>query len=112
MKYLRWIVTLPLAVAIVVFSVNNREPAVTDLWPFGEPIMVPLYILVLGAAAIGFLAGSILQWLSNAPGRLQSRRKTGQIGKLEAELGRLKDAQPATEPRSGLPATTPPIDAV
>ncbi len=112
MKYLRWIVTLPLAVAIVVFSVNNRVPAFVDPWPFGEALTIPLYILVLGAAAIGFLAGSVLQWLGNAPGRLQSRRKSGQINKLEAELGRLKDSQPSAEPRSGLPATTPPIDAV
>ncbi len=110
MKYLRWIVTIPLAIVIVVFSVNNREGALIDPWPLGEPLFVPLYVLVLGAGAIGFLVGTTLQWLSNAPSRLQSRRKTGQISKLEAELGKLKEHPGATAERTGLPATTPHLD--
>ncbi len=112
MKYLRWIVTIPLAVAIVVFSVSNRGSVLVDPWPLGESLFVPLYVLVFGAAAAGFLAGSTLQWLSHAPARLQSRRKSGQIGKLEAELGKLKGAPTATPRRGGLPATIPPLDAV
>lgn len=114
MKYLRWIVTIPLAVAIVVFSVSNREAVLVDPWPVGEPLLAPLYVLVIGAAAAGFLAGSILQWLSHTPARLQSRRKSGQIGKLEAELGKLKEAPTPTAARrrGGLPATMPPLDAV
>ncbi len=113
MRYLRWIVTIPLAVAIVVFSVNNRESMLIDPWPFGEPLFVPMYVLVFGAAAAGFLAGSTLQWLSNAPGRVRSRRKSSQIGKLEAELSRLKEATPAgTSSSGGVPATTQPVDAI
>ncbi len=112
MKYLRWILTIPLAVAMVVFSVSNREAILVDPWPLGEPLSVPLYVLVLGAAAAGFLAGSTLQWLSHAPGRLQARRKSGQISKLEVELGKLKQAPPPAAGRGGLPATTPPLDAV
>ena len=69
MKYLRWIVTIPLALAIIVFSVTNRESVKVDPWPLGEPLPVPVYVLVLGAGALGFLAGSTLQWLSSAPTR-------------------------------------------
>ena len=111
MKYLRWILTIPLAVIIVVFSVGNRQAVLVDPWPLGEPLPVPLYILVFGAAATGFLAGSILQWLSHTPSRLQARRRSGQISKLEAELGKLKQA-PIAAGRGRLPATIPPLDAV
>lgn len=112
MKHLRWIVTIPLAVAIIVFSVSNRESVLVDPWPLGGPLFVPLYILVLGAAAGGLLAGSTMQWLTHAPARLQSRRKSGQIGKLEAELGKLKETPTGTPGRGGLPAAIPPLDTV
>ncbi len=32
-KVVFWIVVAPLAAAVIVFSVNNREDVVLDLWP-------------------------------------------------------------------------------
>ena len=37
-KVFFWVVVLPLAAAIIVFSVNNRSEVVLDLWPLGVVI--------------------------------------------------------------------------
>ena len=47
MRWLSWIVMLPLAAAAIVFSVSNRAVTPVDFWPFGFIVELPVFGIVL-----------------------------------------------------------------
>ncbi|MGE0256973.1 MAG: lipopolysaccharide assembly protein LapA domain-containing protein [Alphaproteobacteria bacterium] len=105
MRHLSWIVTLPFAAIVVMFAVNNRDPVVLDLWPLDVVVTAPAFLLVLGAAVTGFLAGGFVVWIAAIGRRREVRRRDRRIDTLEREVGRLQDTTRAA-PASGarLPA--------
>ncbi|NNE84727.1 MAG: LapA family protein, partial [Alphaproteobacteria bacterium] len=44
MKRLRWLITVPLALILIVFAVNNRHLVDVSLWPLGIVISLPLFV--------------------------------------------------------------------
>lgn len=61
---MRWILTLPLAIILVVFAINNRHIIEVNLWPFYLTIQWPLYVFLYISLIIGFLSGAFLIWIS------------------------------------------------
>ena len=61
MNRLRWLITLPLAVVLVVFAVNNRNTVEVDLWPLGLVVDWPMFVYVFLGAGIGLLIGRIVR---------------------------------------------------
>ncbi|MBO6784939.1 MAG: LapA family protein, partial [Alphaproteobacteria bacterium] len=55
MDRLRWVITLPLAIVLVVFAVNNRETFEVDLWPLGLVVAWPMFIYVFVGVMVGLL---------------------------------------------------------
>lgn len=123
MKYVSWIITLPLIVVAVVFSVNHRQPVTIDLWPLPLAIEPPLYLVVLLAVFVGFLVGASIDWLSQGRNRRTARWRRYRIEELEREVAYLKrklekvqeqgearpaqgGAQASTHPRIAGPANT------
>lgn len=98
MKRLTWLVTLPLAVVIVVFAIYNRASVPVDPWPLGATITLPLYLVVLGALIIGFVAGGLVHWLSSGAQRQRVRQARSRIVELEKELSKVQAAGAASEP--------------
>lgn len=90
MKYVSWIVTLPLIAIAIVFSVNHRQPVEIDLWPLPLAIEPPLYLVVLLAVFIGFLLGGSIDWLSQGRNRRTARWRRYRIEELEREVSFLK----------------------
>ncbi len=90
MKRLNWLITLPIVVILAVFAVNNRARVDFDLWPAGLTVGVPLYLTVLGAIFVGFLAGGTVVWISSAPLRRTVRRQRRQVSELEREVKKLQ----------------------
>ena len=90
MRRLSWIVTLPLMLALVVFSLANRGEVSLDLWPFNESITLPLAWLLLAALFIGLLIGGGVAWLSGARHRQRARELRFDKTHLERETIRLK----------------------
>jgi uncharacterized integral membrane protein len=91
MALIRAIAGLILALLFAVFAVANRQ-AVDIVWsPVDPPLNLPLYVVALGALAVGFLSGGFMVWLGTLPGRLERGRQSRQIQKLEKELG-VKDS--------------------
>jgi uncharacterized integral membrane protein len=90
-KHISWIVTLPLMLALVIFSLANRARVQLDLWPFSwqhEPI--PLSWLLLAALFVGLLIGGGVVWLSGAKNRRRARELRFDKTYLEREVIRLK----------------------
>ncbi len=90
MRHISWIVTLPLMLALVVFSLANRGEVSLDLWPFNESVTWPLSWLLLIALFVGLLAGGTVAWLSGAKSRRRARELRFDKAHLEREVIRLR----------------------
>ena len=55
MKRFLWILTAPLGLAVVIFSIANRGPVSLDLWPLALEVEVPLFLVLLLSLFVGFL---------------------------------------------------------
>ena len=111
MKHFSWIITLPLAVLVIVFSVNNIADMPVDLWPFGIVATWPTYLVVLLSILFGFIVGATVMWFSGHGSRQDARRRRAEARRLSRELESLREnsqkqaAAPATALRR-LPAET------
>lgn len=98
---------------LAVFAVSNRAMVRVSFWPLPWEPLVPVYAAVLGAAAIGLLAGYAVCWWSKGRLWLRARASERRAGRLEAAAARSgATAAPASHPAPpALPAarpTTPP----
>jgi uncharacterized integral membrane protein len=110
LRYLHWIVTAPVTLFLVIFAVSNRQDVSVTFWPLPIAIETKLFLVVLLAALIGFLAGELVAWLGGRSWRQEARRRGRRIEALErelaatqAELGRTSAAVAPRPPR--VPAT-------
>ncbi len=90
LRYLSWIVTLPLAVLVISFAVSNRDQAVLKLWPLPFELEMPLFLPVLGALVVGFIAGGFVAWWSGGRYRRLARRQNSRLKRLSAEAESLR----------------------
>lgn len=94
MKPLFRLAFIPVALAVVVFALANRQPVTIDLWPLPFAVDLPVYLAVLGALALGLLVGGSVQRVSGAGRR---RRASARLrGRSKAGPG----AAPADAPRT------------
>jgi uncharacterized membrane protein YciS (DUF1049 family) len=86
MRVLRWIIGFALAALAVFFAVTNRE-IVSIYWsPFHAAVELPLYLIVLGLMATGFIAGGLIVWINTIPIRLSLRQHKKRLRELEKKL--------------------------
>lgn len=86
MNRLRWLITLPLAIVLVVFAVNNRAFAEVDLWPLGLLVSWPLFIYVFLGVGAGLLMGWLFAWVSAGPARKLARERRARLRELEHKV--------------------------
>ncbi len=100
MAVLRWIISIPVVLAVIIFSAANIE-RVSVVWsPLHAPAEMPLAALCLIVFVAGFMAGGFMVWLNNGPLGRKSREKSREVNRLKKE-----QAQTANENahRSTLP---------
>jgi hypothetical protein len=103
-KRFSWILTLPLLVIAVVFSVSNRQAIMFDIWPFDLTVTLPAFVPVLGALFIGFVAGGIVAWISAGRTRARARAAERDLQSAQFELSRLKREQERRRSEAGMEA--------
>lgn len=86
MRFLTWLIGVAVAVFMVTFAVSNRTPVSVSVWPFPFALDLGLYIIILGAALLGFLVGVLVTWVAGGKHRRQVRRQRNEIRNLEGEL--------------------------
>lgn len=99
MRYLSWIITIPIALVIVSFAVSNRDPVELALWPLPFSITVPIYVAALTALVLGFLAGGFVAWSADRKHRVAARVRGRKAAQLERELSREREERTAAEKR-------------
>lgn len=93
MRYISWILTIPLTLIVVSFALSNRQPVTLSLWPLPFELQAPLYLAVLVAVLLAFLTGGLVAWLSGHRHRRLARRRALELQALSAELQQLRDKQ-------------------
>lgn len=110
MKHLLLIITVPLGLGAVIFTIANLEPVSIDLWPLAIQIEVWLSVIVLLSLLVGFLVGGTVAWITGGRHRRRARRAERQAARLEEENRRLRAVvsaprqSPLPPARSVLPA--------
>lgn len=92
---LKAIILLPVALIVILLAIANRAPVVFSFDPFarGAPefaVSVPLYLLLLGALALGVVLGGVGAWLTAGRQRRSGRASRREVGRLRQETDRLR----------------------
>jgi uncharacterized integral membrane protein len=91
-----WSAIAALAIAFGVFAVNNFHAAELSLWPFLETSLgIPVFLLVLGAGLIGFLAGGLVTWFGMGRLRRIARARRRALKEAQAQIDAARRALPA-----------------
>lgn len=90
-RILSWVIMVPFALVVIVFSAVNRELVTLDLWPLPHEITVPVFTLVLAIFIFGFLWGAVAAWTSAAGSRRRARNAQWRAETAERELRSLNN---------------------
>jgi uncharacterized integral membrane protein len=101
---MRLLITAPLLVLLVLFTLSNPQPARLALWPVDVTIEVPLAIAILATLVVGLLLGGLSVWFPALRYRLRARRAEERARRLEAKLERLQVQLASRLPPPGGPA--------
>jgi len=111
-KLLFWLFVLVVGLAVIVFSVNNRDVIAIDIWPAPYTFDWPVFGVALVGVAIGFVWGAIIAWLGAGRTRQKVRDLARDLETLMREksflsqrLAKLEEA----EKQATIPP--PPADA-
>jgi len=87
---MRLVIATPFLLFLILFVLSNREQVAIGLWPTDVSWDVPLSIAVLIAAAIAFVLGAILVWVTELGQRRRARRAEAHVRMLEEQVAELK----------------------
>jgi putative membrane protein len=94
MRAVYWAVTLAVAAVLSLFAASNREAVSLGLWPLPFLVGVPLYLVIFGAAIVGFLTGALVAWIAGAHRRRELRRCRRRSEALARELAATQSQLP------------------
>lgn len=71
MKFLSWLITLPITLVFIVFALNNRGNVSVSLWPFSLEVSAPTFVWFYACFFVGIVFGGIIfggvgTWVSGA----------------------------------------------
>lgn len=93
MRFIKLIVLVPVAVALVVLSVANRHFVTLALNPFRPEdqvlsLSMPLFMLIFAALITGVVLGSVVTWFAQGRYRKQARDEALEARKWREEAGK------------------------
>lgn len=95
-RIVSWIVTAPIVLVVILFSVSNLEPVTLHLWPLPFDLTIGIWLLALILLFVGFLLGAIVTWIGDRSRRRESRQLARRVRELEQSLAaRTPDDKPA-----------------
>ncbi len=87
----RWLVAVPVAVAVVWFAVANRERVTISFDPLPLEFESPIFAVAFAALFIGFVGGAVYAWLGGHKWRRLARQRKHEAAALARSLARLGD---------------------
>lgn len=94
-KFLTALVVIPLGLIFIVFAVANRHFVSVSFDPLdpSDPlgnIQMPLFILIIGVAILGVIAGGLATWVNQRKWRRAARRHQAEAIEAKAQLTNLR----------------------
>ncbi|MGE3769418.1 MAG: lipopolysaccharide assembly protein LapA domain-containing protein [Bdellovibrionales bacterium] len=86
MRYLSWIVSLPLTLLFLIFVLSNRETVELSLWPFATTIAAPLYLFFMATVILSFMAGAVIMWFGQHKHRAAAKHWRREAEAAQAAL--------------------------
>jgi len=96
-RTLTWLTGPPLALLVALFAVANRQTVALELWPLPWSVTLPLYLAVLGALAIGLMAGAAAVSIACLAARRRAAQEKRRADSLARQLAAAR-ALPADPP--------------
>lgn len=117
MRFVSWIVTVVLTILLVCFALANRDTVSIGLWPLTERVDLRLFVALMLAGFIGFVAGGLVAWSAQSHWRRIARERgrrvqvlTEQVRTLEARLAERRE--PEAAPALPAASSNPPLRQV
>lgn len=112
-KLFNLLIVTPLALVFIAFAVANRQFVTISFAPFSSTdpalgISLPLFIVLIGVAVIGAMAGGVAVWFGQGRWRSRARRAEQDAQKLETELADLRKISRGGPPPSAGNWSVPP----
>lgn len=84
MRLVFWLVGVPLAAAVALFAVANRDDVTVEF--LGYAAVLPKFLLILSAVFVGVLIGGTSAWFGQHHWRKQARQLHRRVTHLEGEI--------------------------
>lgn len=92
MKFIHFILSIPVLFLTVSFAVSNRQEFPLTLWPFPFEIVVPISFAVLFFALLFFIFGGIYSWMLTIPVRNEKYKQARKIKELTKKITEMEAA--------------------
>ena len=86
LRTFRWVLVGLVALALIIFAVDNRQTVTVSFWPLPLEATAGLYLVVLLILFAGFLLGELIAWMNGRRWRREARQRARRIEELEREL--------------------------
>lgn len=102
MRFLKWLILLPVIAVVLALAVANRHVMTLYLDPFpgggpnGPQLAAPVYLIMLTSMMAGVLLGGVAAWLRQGRQRREGRRARAELRRVNAERAR-QELHPALE---------------
>lgn len=102
MRFIKYLILIPLGIIVVVLSIANRGAVTVSLNPFPDAAAgtdlavlsysVPLYLLLFGFLLLGVILGGLGSWFSQGKWRRKARENESQASRQQqrAEMAEQK----------------------
>lgn len=90
MRALKWLVTLPLIILLLVFALSNRAAATLNFWPFDLTLALPLSFMLVATLVLGLLLGGFTVWLGDLKHKLEANRLRHEVTALNRRIAELQ----------------------
>lgn len=108
LSFVRFVIILFGGALLVLFAINNRGMVEISVWPLPYSVSAPLYLIILGAVAVGvFLGGTVGMLKRGRQGNHQLKAYRQKLEASEHALNALKrqQNQPTASRSAQLPET-------
>lgn len=82
----RFVVTFISLTLLLTWCFLNRGGVDFDFSPKHDPVNLPLFVVILAVAILGFLWGMVMTWLTSAPSRNELRQLKKNLREIERRL--------------------------
>ena len=106
-RFLWLIITLIAITLAMAFAISNTQTVILRFWPLTGELEITLWMLALGAMAVGALVGGGAVWLSLVAARTRNWSLQRRLGKAEERAISAEDRLAAAEADAGKAAIAP-----